>query len=292
MFNFDMFSARYWHNLFRAELHGFAGFVFGILMLSALPLYIATTTLIIRTKKPLFEMPAPIKKIIDRMQPTLIEKPKTESEETTTKKIEPEPDPLPKNLPTEMRQQYIRARIHCDAFQYSSINQPAKNNIPAPVAPIPEPQQITEEIPLPTDFDIETPIENFEDISEISAPSFSDISFDDTPAPENETNNPVAEFLTNRNTDYRIQDNLIVTSTHAIATHNDEDFWVADKDFWFATGKQIPSPIQELKSTCEKDGLQGILYLGTTNIMNLDNLINEWESDGIHVITSVDQIPE
>ena len=54
MFNFNMFVWQNWIKLFHAHLKGFPGFVFGILILAAIPMYIATTSIIIRTKKPLF----------------------------------------------------------------------------------------------------------------------------------------------------------------------------------------------------------------------------------------------
>ena len=59
MFNFDMFSGTQWNILFHAQLRGFPGFVFGILILAAIPLYIATTMVIYRTKKPLFTIKLP-----------------------------------------------------------------------------------------------------------------------------------------------------------------------------------------------------------------------------------------
>ena len=59
LFNFNMFDGHMWHRLMHARLHGFAGHVFGLLILAALPLYMASTTLIIRTKKPLITVPLP-----------------------------------------------------------------------------------------------------------------------------------------------------------------------------------------------------------------------------------------
>ena len=56
MFNFNIFSAYRWHQLMHAHLHGFAGFVFGILILAMVPLYVATTIVIARTKSPLFNL--------------------------------------------------------------------------------------------------------------------------------------------------------------------------------------------------------------------------------------------
>ena len=54
LFNFNMFSQNAWIQLAHSHLHGFGGFVFGLMVLAAVPMYAATTAIIIRTKKPLF----------------------------------------------------------------------------------------------------------------------------------------------------------------------------------------------------------------------------------------------
>ena len=291
-----MFSARYWRHLFRSELHGFPGFVFGILMLAAIPLYVATTTLIIRTKKPLFTIPVPthIQKIINQIQPTLIEKEQEDKQETPTQedKSNKKTDNLPQDLPTELRAQYLRVRAHDEPPQYSALNQPSIPSVSEAINQIPTHKPIIDEIPLPTNFDIEPSVETFDDLSEMNAPSFSDISFDDDTISGNETYNPVAEFLASRNTEFTIKDNIIITPTHAIATHTDDDFWVADTEFWFATGKQILSPIKQLAEICESQNLKPVLFLGATNIMNLDKLKTEWKTLGITIATEFSELPE
>ena len=74
LFRFNMFSGHMWNRLFHAQLHGFAGFVFGILILAALPLYIASTALIVRTKKPLITIPKnPLTKLTNRLQPVPVQ---------------------------------------------------------------------------------------------------------------------------------------------------------------------------------------------------------------------------
>lgn len=83
---------------------------------------------------------------------------------------------------------------------------------------------------------------------------------------------------------------LIFATDMAIAIHDDTDFWIADADNWFATGKQKPSPIAALLRTADT-GRRPVLYLGAQNIMNIDELRENWQADGICVITSPDQLP-
>ena len=65
-----------------------------------------------------------------------------------------------------------------------------------------------------------------------------------------------------------------------IATYvfDDTDFWVTDNDHWFATGKQIESPIRLL---LDADADKRVLVLESRNIMDLESLIPIWESKGI-----------
>ncbi len=299
LFNFDMFSITYWRYLMRAELHGFPGFVFGILVLAALPIYIATTTLIVRTKKPLFTIPVPeiIKKIWSRMQPTLIDPPadKDQESDTTSKESSSDSSPLPDELPSELRTAYIRARMNITPDQRSAFNMPT-----APYAPDISQPEITptkpelDEIPLPSDFDI-TPTESdsnlsISDFAEMSTPTFTDITFGDTP--NTTPTNPISEHLDSIGKKYEIIDDIIITDKHAIASHTDDDFWVCDDEFWFATGKQIESPISKLTKIATEQDLSPVLYLGADNIMNIDTLCKKWESMGIKIIKSPSEISE
>lgn len=301
LFNFDMFSYRYWHHLMQAELHGFPGFVFGILVLAALPLYIATTTLIIRTKKPLVTVPVPtpIKKVWTKMQPTLINPPTpapAPDEEKKSEQAESTVDTLPDELPSELRTAYIRARMNITPDQRSAFNQPTTPPLPdiatthTNEAPI---ESELDEIPLPSDFDV-APFESSEfempDFTQMSAPTFSEITFGDTPPPETKFQNAVTEHLDTIGQEYETQDNIIITDKFAIASHTDPDFWVCDNESWFATGKQIPSPIISVTRIASEHGLIPVLYLGTDNIMDLDNMCQKWASDGIKIITSPDEL--
>ena len=299
MFNFDMFSSRHWQYLAHAQLRGFPGFVFGILVLAALPLYIATTTIIIRTKKPLFSIPAPefAKKIWARMQPTLTNPPSSESPDAAPEKESdtPKTDALPDELPSELRTAYIRARMNITPEQRSAFNQPTHphtpNNIQSDTTPI-EPE--LDEIPLPTDFDIPAPESDSDfsapDFTEMPTPTFTDITFDDKI--EVPTSNPVTEHLDTIGEQYETIDDVIITKTHAIASHTDDDFWVCDDEQWFASGKQKQSPISKLLNVATARDLTPVLYLGADNIMDLDTMCKTWESMGIKIIKSPTEISE
>ncbi|MBR5153466.1 MAG: hypothetical protein IKW57_01585 [Alphaproteobacteria bacterium] len=311
MFNFNLFSMHQWHRLLRAELHGFAGFVFGILMLAALPLYVASTTLIIRTKKPLITIQFPKIKIPQFLQPKKTGE--TAPRATTpaaseTPSLGPDeentPAELPEDLPAELRIAFIRARNKIGTVQTSIFNsidkQPAIQVTDTPTISSQNTEPDT--LPLPTDFDIEIPDESpvFTDF-----PTFTEINFDtpDTesePTPEPKTpesnfdtlvdNSEIINHLTTTGTEYTTHEEFVITPTHVITTHSDPNFWVADTDNWFASGAVRPSPIKRLKSISESENLTPVLYLAATNIMDLEKLQPEWESAGIRIITSVSDL--
>ncbi len=295
LFDFDMFSIAHWRHLMRAELHGFPGFVFGILVLAALPLYIASTTLIIRTKKPLLSIPIPafIKSIWDNMQPTLINPPQNDTEKDEEKSAtsdKSENDTFPDELPSELRTAYIRARMNITPEQRSAFNQPVIQtpDLITQVATTPE----ISEIPLPSDFDITlTNDDNYTtpDFEQLTAPTFTDITFDPPTTPDK---NPISDYLNSTGKEFEIIDSIIITDKHAIATHIDDDFWVCDDEFWFATGKQITSPTKQLIDIAQERKLAPILYLGAENIMDLDTMREEWKTMGITIITTPNEIPE
>lgn len=298
MFNFNMFVIHNWVLLAHAHLRGFPGFVFGILILSALPIYIATTSIIIRTKKPLFVLSIP-----KFMQPVKEETTKTTDQEQSK---EPEQDKTEekaketqqKIIPTELRQAFVRARLHLGPAPKSNFD---ITNIPASTPQAissNEPElQSAGELPLPTDFDIkdETPETNFPSFS----PVFSDVTFDDTEPEEldieNNTDNDselkdISEHLNAKGIKFRTENGLILTDQDVIAAHIDPDFWIADEETWFAAGKQKDSPVNKLLQESKKSGLKPILYLSEKNILDIDSKIPEWEKEGIKIITKIDDI--
>ena len=314
LFNFNMLSTAQWHHLARAELHGFAGFVFGLLLLSALPLYIATTTLIIRNKKPLIEIPTP-KIQISKLWST----PQVAPSPTPIEPATPAPDtdaPTPQNelseeIPAEIRNAFIRARNNIGQIQTSAFNMLAPTAQPVPVAE-PVTDITTKEIPLPNDFEL-----GFDEItpSFSDIPTFSEIDFGDAPdtittttpesptepAPQQETApetpGPTSDdyqilttHLDQTSRAYTITDDIVITDEFAIATHSDPDFWVADTENWFAAGKTRPSPIQSVKKIATLHKRTPAIYLASKNILDLDNLVDTWTNDGIAVFTDLTQI--
>lgn len=320
MFNFNIFVGHQWQLLMHAEIKGFAGFVFGILMLAALPMYIATTAVIIRTKQPLITVNIkPVIKIFTAIIPQPV--PATTAEKITdtdsvpqiTDETEAEnpassDGEFPNAMPEELRGAFIRARQHIDQFAPSTFKttpaaEPAQN-IPAPDA---TPVSDVAELPLPTDFNFDAPVDS--DFAPSTAmPTFTDISFDDdddagdnksdttnsTPAPTPSTdanNDVVINYLTERGCNPHRDGNMIIANNIIIATHDDPDFWIADPETWFAAGKQKTSPITQLIKESAKNGLRPVLYLAKTNIMELDTCRAEWDKMGVTSITDLSELP-
>lgn len=319
-----MFSYSDWNKLLHAELHGFAGFVFGILILAALPLYIATTVLVVRNDAPLFKpdwskIPV-LPKLLTLFTPTT-DAPAEAA--TTTAEPQPEPapqqptpEPLPDGLPMEMRAIFMRARHapgrpQVSAFDMSHLNVGAHPDEISMQSQRPEPvmemaantatsgttTDLTDgSMPLPTDFDLPAPdgTENMLNVAD-TAPVFTEINFDDSapsiPTDQTADTEPVTKYLQSKSIDFKQDGDIIITPTLAIASHTSNDFWIADDDTWFATGMSRPSPAAAAINAAAKHGLRPVLYLGATNIMDLDARRATWESAGITVVTTPEDIP-
>ena len=281
LFGFSIFNAAQWNHLLHARLQGFAGFVFGLLILAAGPLYIATGLLIWRTNKPLIEIPLP--KII---KPKPEQKPAEPESDTKT---DTEPDyksELNADIPLEMVPVFIHAKKYPKNF---NITPPKQNdtNIESDIA----------ELPIPTDFDIEIDDFNTDDTDNTDNTTFSDtpvftsINFDSDDEKDSEQQNTeLTQYLDSKSIEYKTIDDIIVTDKYAIAVHNDDDFWVTDDESWFASGKSKPSPVLSVKSVAEQHNVQPVLYLATDNIMDIETLIPQWESDGIRIITDTEEL--
>ncbi|MDR0727041.1 MAG: hypothetical protein LBF37_03175 [Rickettsiales bacterium] len=276
LFGFNLFSAHDWSILLRARLHGFAGFAFGILLLAAVPMYIATTTIIVRTKKPLF---------------TLVGKKEDKKENKAEDKKEEQvlTSPLPCGIPTELRGAFLRARQNLanrpeSAFDMKDVYDDAKSS--KQITPVAEVEQIDAGLPIPDNFDFSTPEETVP-----SAPVFRDISFGGSDEKKEEikaeNKTPLIKHLEKKHYDYFTDGDAIVANGLAIATHDDSDFWIADNDNWFAAGKQKLSPITAAQSVAAKHNATPAIYLGSKNIMDLDSKITEWETVGITVLTDL-----
>ncbi len=292
MFNFDIFSVAQWHILAHAKLRGFPGFVFGLMLLAALPLYIATTVLIYRNKKPLFTIP--LAKFFGPV-PIESEQQKQASQEIAeTQETAPETKPFPAEMPAELHAAFIKARSNLE-FKPIKSNFDISNVISANASKSPD--NITDQdaeaniFPLPSDF-------NFDDDSQESSyesalpnftPVFQDINFDDEP--EEET--PQEKLLNQLKTygrSARIEDNLVLTDKSVIAVHDDSDFWIADEDAWFASGKQKKSPILNVLEKSKQLNLQPVLYLAQTNIMDLESRKQDWEKQGIKIVFDITEL--
>ena len=296
LFNFDMFSVAHLTKLLHLQLHGFAGFVFGILVLAAVPLYVATTVLTVRKE----EMPVkiPLPKCFTESAPA--PKPAPVVPVVTANETLPQ---LRAGVPPEMRETFMRAKKNYGSRQMSVFNRPNAPVKANQTELVPEP--VTESVaatkvedvpayggmPIPSDFDIDASAETSNDV-----PVFADINFDDdnvpndTAAADNGPTEKICEWLRAAGVDANVSGDLIIANGYAIAVHDDDDFWVPDELDWFAAGKQRPSPIVELKKAASEQNLKPILYLVTNSIMDIDEKSAEWIADGIMVVTDKDDL--
>lgn len=295
LFNFDLFNTRHWIHVSHAHLHGLGGLTFCVMILSAIPLYIASMFFIFRNQKPFFTIPMP--KFITTICNKLFSKSKSEPE-PAPEKNESESDDIdtpetPDHFPTEMRGAFIHARTHPNRITTPicatcSTNPNIYPNNTAPAMPA----ELNNEMPLPPDFD-DAPDMNTDPVS--SAPAFQDIKFfddEDDEIPDNDyIDETVIEHLQKTNREFNIiDDDLILTNDMVIATHNDDDFWIMDEPTWFAAGKTRQSPIDALLNAAKQHKTKPILYLGATNIMNMDAKITEWTGKGITIITDLSNL--
>lgn len=326
LFDFNLFSGAQWNRLIHAQLRGFPGFVFGILMLSALPLYAATTTLVVRTGKPpvTISRPAWLPKFPKKSAKTAADK---KSDAAPTATAAPADKPLPAELPNELRGAFMRARTYAATLQAApktdtapstttaptsngpttgaptetAAPSPAASDNPAQIpindavpAPAPESHNTDDQLqpdglPLPADFEFgDAPADDV-----IASPVFTEINFD-TPAPKQDnaptTTHPVAAHLEALGRDVRVQDDIVITNAMAIATHSDSDFWIADGDEWFASGKQKPSPVTAVLRAAAELSVEPVLYLGAQNIMDLDAMRTNWRAAGVRIVTDLTEL--
>ena len=292
LFRFDILNAADWAQIGSAHLRGPSGLCFGVLAVAALPIYVATVVVIWREKKMLIDSPFKKKESTDK---NTDDTPKPETEKLPN-------TPLPIGLPAELRAPYMNLRR--GGMAQGSYS-PTVTNTSSPTATMATPTSpaapapVESAIPLPDDFNFDSgPV----------APTFKDVSFgsDKPDKPDALAGAPIPNFTDASAQDgekaplVQIMEKLsaigfkcevdgeIIIATNlsklAIATHADPDFWIADASDWFATGKQKPSPIIALTAAAERHGAGPVLYLAEKNIMNLDNLIKEWQDSGIRVI--------
>ena len=293
MFNFDIFSVAQWHILAHAKLRGFPGFVFGLMLLAALPLYIATSVLIYRNKKPLFTIPlakffgpVPAESEQKSQESELSKEASEETQETA-----PETKPFPAEMPAELHAAFIKARSNLE-FKPIKSNFDISNVISTGGAQPPQNENEQESeanvFPLPSDFDFDDSQKetSYESAFPNFTPVFQDINFDDEP--EEETpQEKLLNLLISEGKSAKIEDNLVLTDKSVIAVHDDSDFWIADEDAWFASGKQKKSPILNVLEKSKQLNLQPVLYLAQTNIMDLESRKQDWEKQGIKIVFDI-----
>jgi hypothetical protein len=252
-------------------LYSFPEVVFGILVLGAIPLYVATTTVIVRKKEGLFKIPVP--NCLKPQEPEKVES----KEESCVQNITQEVVELPPHMPREMREGFIRARNNMRMQQYSVFNKPVKeeeeaadqekieevieknesvkvpeqpksvvkvpeviaqkkNAMPKPVVKTdaPEVKDMETALPLPDDFEVKTE-PSFDDVV---VPTFSDIKFDDDeeePTVAKNENTDDKEDEADEYMDY-FQD-LGVKAERKDGLYLTDKFAIAihdDSDFWVA----------------------------------------------------------
>ena len=288
VFKFDMFSGHYWWKFFHSTLHGFGGFVFGLLVYTAIPIYIATTSIIYRKKELVITIPF-VDKIAEYLSKFFPKKETVEKTEEPVAETEPEqksPD-IPSDVPPELRVPYMRAKNHMSLTGSISVYNKSENktnqNTPESIM-----ASDTNEspIPLPTDFDISENIEQ----NDSPIPMFHDINFDEPePEPEKLENN-TTKYLTEKHIEFETYKDFTSTKKYVIYEHNDGDFWIMDDNAWFANGKQKDSPVADLISIAKQNGLIPVIYLQSQNIMDIEATTDKFENLGIHVIKSLDEL--
>ena len=291
LFNFDMFSYHYWWKFFHATLHGFAGLTFGLLIYTAIPVYIATTIITARKKEYVIKIPF-IDKTFEKISKIFTKKSDKETQNTESES-EPEPEQTklyPDDLPAELRVPFMRAKqnqsLNGAVSVYNQKQQPTNQQTEQS-----KPESPETPMPIPTDFDMG---DSFDTTSDSSVPMFKDINFDtafDTPiATEKELENNTTKYLTEHNIEFETYRNFVATEKYLIYEHNDPDFWVMDGDSWFESGKQTDSPTTELIELAKQNDIKPVIYLATQNIMDIDGTIANFESTGIKVVKDLSEL--
>ncbi|MCL2737658.1 MAG: hypothetical protein FWE17_02240 [Alphaproteobacteria bacterium] len=293
MFGFDAFNIAHWVRIPAIRLSGLAGLTFGVLMIATLPIYFAVIKFIISSGKP-FPLPFVPEK----------EKKDNEDKKEKPDEVQESGPALPENLPQELHELYVRALKRGDFANPVKSAFEANGNAVIPESHetiCPEPGDSASK-PVPS-----LPIPDFDESlaePESSGPVFKEVLFDTKENFDVETDDAlrftphvsrikslgfetsvdgdivIATRIPNPNTEYRF----------AIAIHDDPDFTIADKDDWFAAGKQRPSPAAAAIDAGARHDAVPVLYLAESNIMDLENVKNEWTTLGVRVISDLSEL--
>lgn len=305
MFNFDFFNLEQWHKLIRANLRGFPGFVFGLLVLAAVPLYFATMIIIVRQKKPLIEvslsnvkLPAALKKKPVKEIEKQEDEPEQKEEKTENK--------LPDDLPLEMKPIFLRAQQNLLFLQQTGGSLPDKSHKNDD-----DLNDLVDMLPVPSDFDLSLDDDQDETLEaydseqammfDTGVPNFKTIDFASDNSDDKDKNifekanscvdnSKLVRHLSDKKIPFELDADVVVTNNFAIATHSDQDFWVPDDENWFAAGKVCESPIAVAKRVAMKYGVAPAVYFQAKNILDIDKLFVGCKSDGVLVVTNLDDL--
>ncbi len=258
LFGFDILHISDWLKIPSHTLHGFSGFSFAAALIAWLPIWFAGYKTIVKTGKPLFA----------RAEKKDEKKDDAPADESPKEK----PIVFPAGLPEEMRVPYsrlIRGQLSRGATDYQIIENPIK---PAtlPAENIPNADEVSS-MALPENFDLDADEES-------TVPVFKELNWED--------NN--SDLPTSTKSEVAIE--VHNGKKFAIVTHDDSDFWIADGDNWFATGKQKTSPVATVIAAARAENAIPVLLLKSENIMDLADLREQWNADGVKIITDLSEL--
>jgi hypothetical protein len=286
LFRFNIFQEQSWTGLSSAYLRGLWGLAFCILLVAIPTIFIASTITVWNTKKVLISF-KPDKK---KDAPKEIGTPKAEEQK--------EEAPLPADLPEELRAPYLKMRS-------GGLAKAGVTAISVPTVETPDVPATNADMERGTGSLMPLPDFSFDAAPKTNAPVFKEIVFGHSLPPvqesdESDKNLHIGALKTHlASLGYATRDDDAIIIAHradaggpalAVATHGDPDFWIADGDAWFATGKQKQSPVVALKAAADKHAAIPILYLAEKNIMNLDTLSKTWAASGIRMISAPTEI--
>lgn len=292
LFDFNILSLTNWQSLFDIKLKNFSGFIFGILLFSIVPLYIATIQIIIKTKKPLLQI-LNLKKEDEEKKTIEINTKLNESDE-------PEQE-FGDHIPTELYGAFLLATKNRNYNQKNTITDNKKQkqdlnlSFPLPDNFDADEKEIIEinnntNLVLPDSFDIENPDT---DTNDTDAPRFKELNFDElnNESKHNTESMEIIKHLEKNNCKFElIEDDIVIYNNMAIITHSDTEFWITDEQHWFANGKQKTSPIESVLNISKQRKITPVIYLAEKNIMDIDTQINNWKSNGIKIIEKLEDL--
>lgn len=287
LFNFNMLYINNWIKFFHVEFHGFSGLVFCTIIYSMIPIFVASALIINKKNVPLVKIPFSDKAMNLASKIVPHKKPEPEPEPVEAEIVEKKEEiELPADLPAELRVPFMRVKQHLKIQTNVSIYNKTQNT-----ETVVSTETTTETFSemLPTDFEIpDDDLESVPDFGNDFIPTFTDVNFDEPKIEKFENN--TTKYFDEKHIEYETYKNFVATEKYVIYEHNDGDFWIMDEKDWFASGKQIDSPIKELIDLAKQNGLIPVLYLQAQNIMDIENTINTFENMGVRVIKKLEEL--